>query len=194
MPRKPRLEVTACIHVNREHYAKGLCKRCYYDVPAWRNRNNELKRLRRARSRPVVITIPGEKTCTLCRVSKVFAEFYTDISAPSGRSSRCIPCVKGNRRFDSIGMTPDHYNRLKQLQGNLCAICKYPEIVTRGGIVRELAADHNHTTKKLRGLLCAKCNAALGLVRENTTILQSMIEYIQRYARKSQVMATSADA
>jgi hypothetical protein len=39
--------------------------------------------------------------------------------------------------------------------------------------------DHCHKTNKVRGLLCNHCNRALGLLKENETVLQNMLKYVQ---------------
>ena len=61
-------------------------------------------------------------------------------------------------------------------QHNLCAICKTKQ---EGKI---LAVDHNHVTGKVRGLLCTNCNVGIGNLKDNIQILQSAIEYLQRYS------------
>lgn len=45
--------------------------------------------------------------------------------------------------------------------------------------VVSLAVDHCHTTGKFRGFLCSNCNTVLGLVHENITTLQFLINYLE---------------
>lgn len=59
-----------------------------------------------------------------------------------------------------------------------CPICKVQET---DEIKPKWNIDHCHATKIFRDILCWKCNAALGLINDNITILQAMIEYIQRF-------------
>jgi Recombination endonuclease VII len=40
--------------------------------------------------------------------------------------------------------------------------------------------DHCHRTGSVRGLLCASCNSALGMVKDDPTILAALIEYLKR--------------
>mgnify|MGYP001612685598 FL=1 len=54
-------------------------------------------------------------------------------------------------------------------QDNKCLIC---------GHETRLVIDHNHTTKQVRGLLCSLCNWGLGNFRDNPTILQKAIDYL----------------
>lgn len=70
-------------------------------------------------------------------------------------------------------LTLDEYDKMILLQDNKCAICKneflkgYPYV------------DHCHSTGKTRGILCMGCNTSLGLLKENISILKSMIKYIK---------------
>ena len=65
-------------------------------------------------------------------------------------------------------LTPDEalqeYQRLHDLQGGKCAICKNPETKIDPQLSKPcvLAVDHCHTTNKVRGLLCFRCNTNLG--------------------------------
>ena len=41
--------------------------------------------------------------------------------------------------------------------------------------------DHNHDTGEVRGILCHHCNAALGHLKEDTSIMLSLIEYTRKH-------------
>lgn len=71
----------------------------------------------------------------------------------------------------------------REKQGNLCAICRTPEIhpVKKGGVARSLAIDHDHRTGKVRGLLCFRCNTALHqLEKHGHGWASAAIEYLKR--------------
>ncbi len=55
-----------------------------------------------------------------------------------------------------------------------CAICGIP----KEKLPMRLAVDHCHATGKIRGFLCNSCNSALGYAKDDTKILQKMIEYL----------------
>ena len=78
------------------------------------------------------------------------------------------------------GITQNDYEVMIAEQNNQCAICNTTE---PGGRHNSdyFVVDHCHTTGKVRKLLCHNCNTALGLVGDNTHILQSMIEYLQEH-------------
>jgi hypothetical protein len=43
-----------------------------------------------------------------------------------------------------------------------------------------LHLDHCHKTNNVRGLLCRKCNLAIGLLQDNSKLLQAAIEYLKK--------------
>jgi len=71
-------------------------------------------------------------------------------------------------------MTPEQYDEMFNNQEGKCLICKRPEIEFKKG----LEIDHCHVTGKVRGLLCMDCNTGLGKFKDNITLLQKAIEYL----------------
>jgi hypothetical protein len=67
----------------------------------------------------------------------------------------------------------DDYLALKDLQGDVCAICG------KERTERFWSVDHNHETGSVRGLLCQNCNALLGMAKDDIRVLQSAIEYLK---------------
>lgn len=74
------------------------------------------------------------------------------------------------------GLSLEEFKKKSEGQDNLCAICD-----KECGTYRRLAVDHDHNTGRIRDLLCLKCNAVLGLVDEDTQLLQKIIDYIERH-------------
>lgn len=74
------------------------------------------------------------------------------------------------------GITQDDYNRMFVEQGGCCKVCGVHQVSLRN----RLSIDHDHITGKVRGLLCIKCNSAIGYVKENISILESMIKYLNQ--------------
>ncbi len=72
------------------------------------------------------------------------------------------------------GITLSEYNCLLEKQGRHCAICKKGKCNTR------LVVDHRHSTGTVRGLLCHNCNLLLGHCKENSDILNSAREYLEK--------------
>ena len=72
------------------------------------------------------------------------------------------------------GLSVEQYNKMYVEQDGKCYICKETDS-------RKLAVDHNHQTGENRKLLCIRCNTALGLLREDTTIMKSLISYVEKH-------------
>lgn len=77
------------------------------------------------------------------------------------------------------GLTLEDYDALLKAQGGGCAICNAS---SPGGpkTSRHFPVDHDHTTGKVRGLLCNPCNKALGVFRDDPTLLLRALAYITK--------------
>jgi hypothetical protein len=74
----------------------------------------------------------------------------------------------------NYGISIDQYEAMLLEQNGVCAIChKAPD-------KRRLNIDHDHKTGLVRGLLCIKCNRAIGLLKDDTDLLQSAINYLKK--------------
>lgn len=80
------------------------------------------------------------------------------------------------------GITLLDYKKMLEEQNGLCAICGKEETRRdfRYNNLIDLAVDHDHKTGKVRGLLCSNCNKAIGVFQDNTELLQSAINYLNR--------------
>ena len=82
--------------------------------------------------------------------------------------------VKNAYLLREYGISHKEYNILVKNQNNLCAICIKEELG------KSLAVDHCHKTGKIRGLLCSDCNRAIGMLKDDITILRNAIEYLSK--------------
>jgi hypothetical protein len=140
-----------------------------------------------------------EKKCNRCNTIKPASEFYKNHRTKTGLFYTCISCcnlldkertsknpfpkqiTQFNRNLKKSGhstsITLDHFTRLLETQDSKCKICKdrllQPHI------------DHDHTSGKIRSLICHHCNILIGMSRENTSILNSAIEYLEHHRLQS---------
>lgn len=138
----------------------------------------------------------GTKTCTKCGITKDITEFYKRGGkiSPNTRHNHCKECTKNRvqtrhrenpllQRNNDLkrlyGITQQDYDIMISEQNNQCAICRTTD---PGGRHKSkyFVVDHCHSTGKVRKLLCHNCNTALGLVGDNISTLQTMIEYLNR--------------
>lgn len=76
----------------------------------------------------------------------------------------------------AYGLTLSEYNAMFTAQDGKCKLCLG---ISADG--RRLSVDHCHSTGKVRGLLCNSCNLALGMFKDNTSVLERAIDYVRRH-------------
>ncbi len=142
---------------------------------------------------------PLTKLCTKCGESKSLDHFSRNKSGLHGLKSYCKSCHNSSQRElarkrkledpvswrnfrwekhlkSAYGLTPQDYKDMLSKQKGVCLICgKAPE-ESRDG---KLFVDHCHTSLENRGLLCYHCNTLLGLAKDNKSILERAILYLQ---------------
>lgn len=74
----------------------------------------------------------------------------------------------------NYGISIFEYNVIFEEQSGCCAICK----THQSELKTKLVVDHCHETNEVRGLLCSRCNLALGIFKDDPTILASAVEYV----------------
>ena len=131
------------------------------------------------------------KICGKCKIEKSPIEFPKSAGTKDGLDPRCKICHrkaqkewykknldkrKNIQRKYKYGLTKEEYTSMLSGQGGKCAICRQPN-----NHKRDWHIDHCHVTNKVRGILCAPCNIALGLLKEDTIIIEQMLKYIARY-------------
>ena len=115
--------------------------------------------------------------CKKCGVtdSELFWPTMAYQCKPCAREYRARPEVKRRKRDQQLlsqyGITREEHDQMREGQSDKCAICK--EAFTKAPHV-----DHCHAEGHVRGLLCNSCNVGLGHFRDNPTILQQAINYL----------------
>lgn len=83
------------------------------------------------------------------------------------------------------GITNEDYQSLLDKQKGRCAICSTNDL----GKFRHFCVDHCHKTGKVRGLLCHTCNRALGLFKDDPSLLRKAGQYLDDNTVGSQELA-----
>ena len=119
----------------------------------------------------------GLFSCADCGERKDREDFMSRVD---GRPySYCKSCqsiknknaYKGKWRYEKYGIDGDTFLQILNKQGNKCAGCNLE--------LSNPHIDHCHKTEKVRGLLCKECNSTLGFVKENTTTLRNLADYLE---------------
>lgn len=66
-------------------------------------------------------------------------------------------------------------------QGHRCAISGEKETATLHGVTRGFATDHDHRTGAVRQLLTGACNTALGLFKDDISLMAKAILYLAKH-------------
>lgn len=84
---------------------------------------------------------------------------------------------QSGRRYElrKYGLTVDDYEAMRSSQKGACLIC--------GDEPSRLVVDHCHATGAVRGLLCARCNVAIGILRDDPSLMRRAAEYLERERR-----------
>lgn len=134
------------------------------------------------------------KRCRDCSAIKEISEFPLTGRNRAYRGSYCRPClakkirekrarnpVEHRQRYrdyqlkSMYGIPAGGYERMLDLQGGVCAICRKRER-WKG---KSLCVDHDHKTGAVRGLLCNSCNTGLANFCENTESLLNAAAYLR---------------
>mgnify|MGYP003625557836 CR=1 FL=1 len=87
--------------------------------------------------------------------------------------------IRENKLKTKYNLTLDQYNKMLSDQNNSCKVCNIKFNINIKMITPHV--DHCHTTGKIRGLLCMNCNTSLGFLKEDTKIMQKLIEYVKEH-------------
>ena len=121
------------------------------------------------------------KTCSKCGKNFPTKMFHrrTYSSGTAGFQSRCKSCQTNVRREyykpdekirQRLKISDEFYEEL--MSNDNCAVC--------GCTMIKKCIDHDHKTKKIRGVLCTNCNTALGLFKDNVSVMKDAIQYLER--------------
>lgn len=144
---------------NKKLTLRGFCVACYY-----RNlRHGVIKKgepTKKFKHRLTNIDeINRTADCLLCGKVKIFAR----------EKKGQWRCSVASNEKSKIYKEAYRQNRKLMLK-DYCEICFKKE---------NLCYDHSHVTNKFRGTLCQTCNSALGMFKDDITILKNAIKYLK---------------
>jgi len=153
---------------SRDGY-KYTCKDC---VRAYDKKENEPKRILDIKIKD------GKSQCRWCKE-------YLESSSFINSKTYCVDCSKlvgHTHNIKRYNLTPNEYIDMSNAQNNVCKICGNKEEQNK-----RLSIDHDHACcngnyscgKCVRGLLCSRCNKCLGILDDDKSLLQKMIDYLR---------------
>jgi len=124
------------------------------------------------------------RKCNHCGIeASTIAElelFPKDKTCLHDRKPTCRVCRKSLRSKRIYGISSDEADFLLKKQGGGCAICGATESQSSRHAGKPLHIDHSHKTGEVRGILCEQCNRGLGLFRDDTSLLDNAIKYLNK--------------
>lgn len=116
-------------------------------------------------------------------VSRMRADYYKKNRQrilEQNKKSYSKPECKSVRRNTELkkkyGITSEEYLLMLDIQGNVCAICRGPQMNKRTDY---FDVDHCHKTGKVRGLLCTNCNQGIGKFQDNKELMLHAYNYLE---------------
>lgn len=174
--------------------ARNYCESHYYQL----NRGMELKPLfvkRSQKGKNTERNSDGEKRCTTCKKWMHEDNFGISDRSYDGLRSECSSCrsqkhasVTDARKMElrerRFNLPEGWFEKTLASQDGVCGACRTADWGAKGPSI-----DHDHSCcpgnnscgKCVRGILCGFCNLGLGLAKESSDNLNSMIEYLQKW-------------
>lgn len=152
------------------------CSKCNLELPADRfySKGRQCKSCRNEYAREYYKNNPEAARKRLEGVKR-WAERNPEVYAKRQRRGHL-------KRF--WNMTLEQYNEMLEKQNGVCAICKKPELSTRGRSKNQsLAVDHCHDTGKIRELLCMDCNQTIGRFNDDPSWFIAASEYLVKHGK-----------
>lgn len=85
-----------------------------------------------------------------------------------------VALKKDRKLAKQYGIEIGEFAKMAEAQGYKCAACGTDKPGGKGN----WQVDHCHKTDKVRGLLCFRCNITLGLINDDTAILEGLSKYL----------------
>jgi hypothetical protein len=116
----------------------------------------------------------GFRWCPTCQEAVPLDEYVKRAAAPSGYGSQCKRCHNraSNEAYwlRQYGIPRTAVEQIRAKQSDRCALCAEPH---------PEHLDHDHSNDFVRALLCQRCNFALGLLRDDPSLLRAAADYVE---------------
>jgi len=133
--------------------------------------------------------LKGNFICSTCKKELPLSNFPNNATSLgfSKCSSRCKSCLAFGNKFSKIkrqyGISKEDFIKILELQQGKCKICSIimETFSFKNNIANTLCIDHCHYSGKVRGFICNNCNRALGLFKDDESILLNAYNYIVQF-------------
>lgn len=125
--------------------------------------------------------------CRICKEHKSLELFPRNKSYKTGRATVCKVC-SAKLAFDYRNPVREAERKYKLSTDQVLELKARPACEICGNVNikdKALCIDHNHKTGQVRGVLCDSCNTGIGKLRDDATLLQKAIDYLNKYAKQN---------
>jgi hypothetical protein len=129
----------------------------------------------------------GNFICKICKEEKPLSNFGKHINNNKYNISRvCKTCsiqLNKESKIRGYNLSKDEFVKKLKEQNYQCKICKseIKYLSPNKEKYKSACIDHDHKTGKIRGLLCSNCNRALGLFKDDQSIIKNAYKYLVQY-------------
>lgn len=123
-----------------------------------------------------------KKICNMCHLLKDMQEFAVNQTDAKGRKTTRPSCKVCRKAIDGEPLKPAEKRRLNAMSPKdifTCPICEKRSIVN---VTAKFVIDHSHFTGMGREWICDSCNTGLGRFKDDSKLLQKVIDYLKKYS------------
>jgi hypothetical protein len=108
------------------------------------------------------------------------------VNSRDSTDGQCRACRRIQGHKTRYGLHEGEFERLLADQGGGCLVCLRPD-------APRWDVDHDHFTGEVRGVLCHGCNTAIGILRDDPSVLRRAADYIERHRQAIPTRATLSE-
>ena len=122
----------------------------------------------------------SKKVCNVCHRLLDIEDFAKNQNAKNNRTVRRPSCRECRKKIDGIPIPSKEKRKWTKnkpaYEPFQCPICQKTTIPS---LTSRVVLDHNHDTGKVRGWICDSCNTGIGRFKDDISLLESAIAYLE---------------
>lgn len=122
-----------------------------------------------------------KKVCNICQRLLDTDKFSKNQTGLNNRIIRRPSCDDCRIEIDGVDPPKEESAKWAKKKPHLmpfeCPVCKKTTIP---GLTSKIVLDHDHKTGKIRGWIYESCNTGLGRFKDNISLLQRAIDFLQQ--------------
>lgn len=120
------------------------------------------------------------KVCNICHRFLPTTQFSRNQNGVNNRIIRRPSCDECRKTIDGVPVLASERRKWHNIRPDLepfkCPICQK---TTVPGLTSKVVLDHDHSNGRIRGWICDSCNTGIGRFKDNISLLEKAIIYLQ---------------